>query len=188
MKGMFMMKKLFLSLIAVLLCCFMTAVAEETIDLKRLTDLQLLERIHMYQNELAERATQGKEIIYENAELGITVKLKGLKYEKGTYSDTLYLYGTLLNRSDKKVEVCTEGYDVFLNNWVVGCGSGYTLVAPPGRNARGTVFMTIQSLKNKADVSRASDLQTVECVILVKSGQKVIAKIPYVCADFSGLK
>lgn len=173
---------------AALLLCFGAALAEDAADVQSMTDAQLLDLIHQCQSELADRATRTEEVLYENAELGVTVKMGEFSYYGTAYAGGLKLYGTLINRSDKKVSVHVEEFDIYVNNWTVGCAGNQTLAAEPGRNAKSTIFSIFDSLSEVAEVNAASDLQTVERVIIVRVDGEIIARIPQVFTEFPGIK
>ena len=180
--------KRMVALLAALLLCTGIALAEGAIDLKAMTDAQLLELIHQYQSELADRATQDEEVLYENAELGVTVKLEKFSYYDTAFAGSLKLQGTLINRSDMKVSVHAENHSIYVNNWKVRTSGNQTLTAEAGRNAKADIFSAFDSIGEVAEVKAASDLVTVECVFIVRMNEEIVARIPRVFTTFPGVK
>ncbi|MBQ7849804.1 MAG: hypothetical protein IJ343_08805 [Clostridia bacterium] len=166
-----------------LLCCSLTALAETTPDMASMTDDQLLKLIHACHTELADRNSQMEEVLYQNDELGFTLKMTGFEFS----GSSLSLMGILINRSDKTVRIYAEDYHVYVNNWTVGCYGNRTIEAAPGRNTRSEIFETVR-MAEIADVTRVSDLVTVEGTLSVLADGKQIGSIPFVFTSFPGLK
>lgn len=168
-----------------LLCAHCCALAENPVDFSSLSDDALLKLINLCHSELADRETQQDEILYEDKELGITVKITGLEVD--SWGPSVSLMGTLINRSEYKVSVRVKNFEVFVNNWSVGCYSNCTLDAEPGRNTKAEIFETIY-MKDITDVTKPADLDTLEGTIEVRVDGKVVKEIPFTYTQFPAAK
>lgn len=180
------MKKIAAFLLALmLLCAHCCALAENPVDFSALSDVELLKLMNLCHSELADRETQQDEILYEDKELGITVKITGLEVD--SWGPSVSLMGTLINRSEYKVSVCVKSYEVFANNWSVGCYGNRTLDAEPGRNTKAEIFKTT-SMKDKTDITKPADLATLEGTIVVYVDGKAVKEIPFTYTQFPAAK
>lgn len=166
-----------------LLCCSMTALAETMPDMASMTDDQLLKLINACHAELADRNSQMDEVLYQNDELGITIKMTGFEFRRSR----LFLMGMLINRSDKSVEMRAEGNKIYVNNWTVIFDGYRSIKAAPGRNTRSDIFGTVP-MADIAEVSSASDLVTVEGTFIVLVDGEQVESIPFVFTSFPGLE
>lgn len=180
------MKKLVVFFVALMLLCGTCSVlAESLIDFSALSDDALLKLMNLCHSELADRETQLDNILYEDKELGITVRITGLEVE--SWGPSISLMGTLINRSEYKVSVHVKDYDVFVNNWSVGCYGNRTLDAEPGRNTKAEIFETV-SMKDITDITKPADLDTLEGTFVVRVDGKVVKEIPFTYTQFPNAK
>lgn len=180
------MKKLVAFFVALMLLCgTCSALAENLIDFSALSDDALLKLMNLCHSELVDRKTQPDTILYEDKDLGITVKITGLEVNSSGTSITLM--GTLINRSEYNVSVHVKDYDVFVNNWSVGCYGNRTLDAEPGRNTKAEIFKTV-SMKDITDITKPADLDTLEGTFVVRVDGKVVKEIPFTYTQFPNAK
>ena len=181
-----MMKKLVAFFVALMLLCgTCSALAENLIDFSALSDDALLKLMNLCHSELADRRTQPDTILYEDKDLGITVKITGLEVDSRGLS--ISLMGTLINRSEYNVSIHVKSYEVFVNNWSVGCYGNRTLDAAPGRNTKAEIFKTV-SMKDITDITNPADLDTLEGIFQVRVDGKVVKEIPFTYTQFPNAK
>lgn len=181
-----MMKKLVAFFVALMLLCgTCSALAENLIDFSALSDDALLKLMNLCHSELADRETQLDNILYEDKELGITVKITG--FEWNHFGTSISLMGTLINRSNYQVSVHVKDYDVFMNNWSVGCYGNRTLDAEPGRNTKAAIFETV-SIEEITDITKPADLDTLEGTFVVRVDGKVVKEIPFTYTQFPNVQ
>lgn len=180
------MKKLVTFFVALmLLCSACSALAENPIDVSTLSNDALLKMINLCHSELVDRETQLDNILYEDKALGITVKITGFEWDH--FGTSISLMGTLINRSNYQVSVHVKDYDVFMNNWSVGCYGNRSLDAEPGRNTKAEIFQTV-SIKDITDITKPADLDTLEGTFAVRVDGKVVKEIPFTYTQFPNAK
>lgn len=175
------MKRIIVSLLLIMSLLLSAALAESSINLDAMTDEEIVQLMNQCQSALAEKTIAPETVLYSDEELGVTVTITGYEFEdKHCW---LSVYGTVINQSDKNVEVKAEEYDIYVNNWQIQCFGNEILESEPGRNYKGRIIRALD-LDTAAEVTKAEDLSIVEGTYLITIGDQEI-RIPFVITDFS---